>query len=78
MTELTNIELQEHLNEQLEFIERSAISFDNGFEGEIKRLAVSVRVLIHDTAKSTSLLTLIGQKNVDFVDTSIPFDENNR
>jgi hypothetical protein len=78
MTELTSQELQEHLKEQLEFIESSATSFDNGFESEIKRLAVSVRVLVHDTTKSTSLLTLLGQKNVDFVDTSIPFDENNK
>jgi len=78
MTELSNQDLQEHLNEQLEFIESSAISYDNGFEGEIKRLAVSVRVLVHDTAKSTSLLTLLSKKNVDFVDTSIPFDENNK
>lgn len=77
MTELTNQDLQVHLKEQLEFIESSATSFDNGFESEIKRLAVSVRVLVHDTTKSTSLLTLLEQKHVDFVDTSIPYDEKN-
>jgi hypothetical protein len=74
-TELSNEELQEHLEEQLEFIESSASSYDGGFEGEVKRLAVSVRVLVHDTGKSTSLLTLLNRKDVDFVDTSIPFDE---
>jgi hypothetical protein len=78
MTELSNKELQEHLEEQIEFLECSALSYDNGFEGEIKRLAVSVRVLVHDTGNSTSLLTLLGKKNIDFVDTSIPFDENNK
>tara|TARA_Y100001963_G_scaffold148356_1_gene226107 strand:- start:36 stop:833 length:798 start_codon:yes stop_codon:yes gene_type:complete len=78
MAELTTQELQEHLTDQLQFIESSITSFDNGFEGEIKRLAVSVRVLVHDTGKSTSLLTLLRQKNVDFIDTSIPFDENNK
>jgi hypothetical protein len=78
MTELSSKELQEHLEEQIEFLECSASSYDNGFEGEIKRLAVSVRVLVHDTGKSTSLLTLLGKKNIDFVDTSIPFDESNK
>jgi hypothetical protein len=78
MTELSNEELQEHLEEQIEFLECSASSYDNGFEGEIKRLAVSVRVLVHDTGNSTSLLTLLGKKNVDFADTSIPFDEDNK
>ena len=77
-TEISNEELQEHLKEQLEFLESSAASFDNGFEGEIKRLAVSVRVLVHDTGNSTSLLTLLNQKNIDFVDTSVPYDEANK
>ncbi len=76
--ELSNEELREHLKEQLEFIESSATSFDSGFESEIKRLAVSVRVLVHDTDKSTSLLSLLNQKNIDFVDTSYPFDETNK
>lgn len=78
MTELTNEDLQEHLAEQLEFLESSASSYDSGFEGEIKRLAVSVRVLVHDTRNSTSLLKLLGQKQVDYVDTSLPFDEKNK
>lgn len=78
MIELTSHDLQEHLKEQLEFIESSAASFDCGFEGEIKRLAVSVRVLVHDTKKSTSLLNLLERKNIDYVDTSLPYDENNK
>jgi hypothetical protein len=76
-TELTNDELQLLLEEQIEFLECSASSYDNGFTGEIKRLAVSVRVLVHDTNKSKSLLTLLNIKYKGFVDTSIPFDENN-
>lgn len=76
--ELSNSELQEHLEEQIEFMECSASSYDSGFEGEIKRLAVSVRVLVHDTGRSTSLTTLLNKKDVAFVDTSFPFDENNK
>ena len=65
------------LGEQLEFLKLSCASYDNGFEGEIKRLAVSVRVLVHDTTKSESLLTLAGKKNIDFQDTSDPYDNEN-
>ena len=75
--ELNQHELEEHLKEQLSFIECSANAYDNGFEGEIKRLAVSVRVLVHDTNKSTSLLTLLDKKTTLYFDKSIPFDENN-
>ena len=78
MTDLTNQELKEHLEEQIEFIKSSATSYDNGFSGESKRLAVAVRVLLHDTVKSTSLLSLLGQKNIDYLDTSFPIDESNK
>ena len=48
--------LQDHLTEQIGFLLRSAESYDNGFTDEAKRLAVTIRVLVHDTGKSTSLL----------------------
>jgi len=70
--------LMGHLEEQLEFIKNSCSSYDSGFEGEIKRLAVTVRVLVHDTKSSTSLLSLLGMKGVDFVDTAFPFVEENQ
>lgn len=78
MPEVTNQELQEHLMDHLAFIESSAISFDNGFENEIKRLAVSIRVLVHDTSQSTSLMALLEQKNIKYVDTSMPYPENSK
>jgi len=56
-------ELLAHLKEQITFMRQSAISYDNGFEGEGKRLAVVIRVLVHDTSQSTSLLTLLGRKS---------------
>lgn len=65
------------LGEQLEFLKLSCVSFDNGFEGEIKRLAVSVRVLVHDTGASTSLLSLTNKKNVKFLDTAEPYNDEN-
>ena len=70
-------ELAELLEEQILFLKSSCESFDAGFEGEIKRLAVSVRVLVHDTGKSTSLMNLNNCKTIGFFDTALPYDDNN-
>jgi hypothetical protein len=70
-------ELNELLDEQLEFLKLSCASFDNGFTGEIKRLAVSARILVHDTNASTSLLALTNKKSVSFFDTADPYDDEN-
>ena len=63
-------ELEKHLQEQIQFLESSASSFDNGCVSEAKRLAVVLRVLLHDTDKSKSLLGLLGRKNIKFYDSS--------
>lgn len=70
-------ELNSLLEEQIDFLELSCASFDKGFTGEIKRLAVSVRVLVHDTNSSTSLLTLANRKTIGFLDTAYPYDNEN-
>jgi hypothetical protein len=77
MPELSRDELEQHLQEQLEFIKRSAEAFDSGHSGEAARLAVAVRVLINDTGRCKSLLTLLGRKEVEFCDTAVPFDRGN-
>jgi hypothetical protein len=48
-TAITPADVQVHLNEQLGFLERSVAAFDQGYEDEAKRLAVTLRVLLHDT-----------------------------
>jgi hypothetical protein len=48
--------------DQLEYIRASAASYDAGHEGEAKRLAVVLRVLLHDTRTSKSLLGSLGIK----------------
>lgn len=73
----TQSDLDLLLGEQLDFLKLSCTSFDKGFEGEIKRLAVSVRVLVHDTGESKSLLSLTNKKNINFIDTSEPYDDKN-
>ncbi|MCZ8324524.1 MAG: SEC-C metal-binding domain-containing protein [Sphingomonadaceae bacterium] len=70
-------ELAELLDEQISFLKASCAAFDSGFVGEIKRLAVSVRVLVHDTKTSTSLLTLTDRKGIQFFDSADPYDDEN-
>jgi hypothetical protein len=50
------------LRRQISFLERSCASYDSGHHEEALRIAVSLRVLFHDTLKSVSLLTHLGTK----------------
>lgn len=70
-------ELEAHLRDHLEFLRASAEGYDAGFDAEAKRLAVSVRVLAHDTDKSHSLLGQLGRLNQPFLSTSIVHDPRN-
>ncbi len=54
------VELQAHLAEQLQFLEASADAFDRGFRGEAKRMAATIRILVHQTHRSHSLLGQLG------------------
>jgi len=45
----TKAELLDYLREQITFLRNSIDSYDKGFEGEAKRLATTIRVLVHDT-----------------------------
>jgi hypothetical protein len=57
---------------------RSCQAFDAGYEGEARRLAVAVRILVHDTARSTLLLVQLRQKaGMMFWDTSTPIEPRN-
>ena len=76
-TPQSTTELYAHLADHLHFLETSSHAFDMGYEGEAKRLATSLRVLLHDTQKSKSLLGQLNKKDVLFLDTSIEFNPNN-
>lgn len=69
-------ELNAHLQEQIGFLERSADAFDAGYTNEAKRLAVTIRVLVHDTRRSHSLLSQLDQKNTSICDSSFDYDPN--
>jgi hypothetical protein len=71
-------ELVSHLRDQLDFMQRSAEAYDDGAEGEAKRLATVIRVLVHDTDKSHSLLSLLQLKNsLRYRDSSEPINPGN-
>ena len=72
MTIQSQEDLRAHLMDHIGFLTSSATGFDGGFEGEAKRMSVSVRVLCHDTTQSKSLLGLLGLKGMQFVDLAEP------
>lgn len=71
---LTKLELEDHFNEQIDFLRNSCDSYDNGFKGESKRIAVTLRVLLHDAKYSHSVLGQLKKKDNNFLSTSIPIE----
>jgi len=70
----TELELKAHLIEQINFLQRSAKTYDEGYASEAKRIATTLRVLLHDTTWSKSLLTLLGKKRIKFYNTAMEYD----
>lgn len=72
-------DLEGQLQEQLHFLEKSAQDFDGGDESEAKRMAVTLRILLHDPerGRGMSLLSQLGLKNEAFYDTAAPQDRFN-
>jgi hypothetical protein len=64
-------ELKIHLQDQLALMARSCSYFDKGEKAEIKRIAQALRILLHDTRHSKSLLGQLGKKQLLFVDTAM-------
>jgi hypothetical protein len=76
MTKQTDEDFKRLLAEQIHFLQKSAIDYDKGDFLEAKQMSVRLRVLLHDTPESVSLLTHLGRKDIEFYDTST-YDENN-
>lgn len=76
--EQTSNELMMHLRDHIGFLEASNASFDAGFLGEAKRLATTIRVLVHDTRNSDSLLGILDFKTkIKYLSTAYPVDPRN-
>ena len=59
----TTADFEDQLQRQLDFLRNSAKAFDRVHREEAVRLAVALRVLFHQTEKSTSLVRLLGIEN---------------
>jgi hypothetical protein len=66
------MDFQKQLEKQIGFLDRSCKAYDLGYIDESIRIATVIRVLIHDTAKSRSLLRHLNATNVDLVSTVEP------
>ncbi|MBP2158270.1 MULTISPECIES: hypothetical protein [Asticcacaulis] len=67
------------LDRQRKFLKNSARLYDEGYEDEAIRMATTLRVLLHDTSQSTSLLTHLGvKKQLKFIDTGLYRDRLDR
>jgi hypothetical protein len=60
----------EHLAKQLGFIRRSCTAYDAGYTDESIRIATAIRVLMHNTKKSTSLLKFLGATTIKLLSTA--------
>jgi len=64
-------DLQNELVEQLRLLRKSCDEFDNGDLAESRRIASSLRTLLHETKRSHSLLGQLDKLNGQFVSTAI-------
>lgn len=72
----TKKELEKQLSDQLELLKQLASLYDQGQKVVAKAMATSVRVLLHDTKKSKSLLGQLNLKvNRNFFDSCTPFED---
>lgn len=67
-------EYLKHLKQQIGFIKRSCDSFDAGHTDEAIRIATSLRVLLHNTGQSTSLIKHLDALNISLLSTVIDRD----
>jgi len=70
---MADLALVYHLRRQLGFITRSCEMFDAGHLDEAIRVATAIRVLLHDTRKSVSLLTQLSVRDsLTLISTAVP------
>ena len=63
MNSPTDPVLRKQLRRQLDFLDASSRAYDGGFHDEGLRLAVAIRVILHQTNHSHSLLNQMGERD---------------
>jgi hypothetical protein len=66
---VSNTDFKFQLQRQLKFLTASANAFDNGFRDEAIRIATAIRVLVHQTKSSTSLLKHLNATTINLLST---------
>ena len=66
----TSVNFTEHLKKQLGFLERSCQLYDHGYIDEGVRIATVIRVLVHNTNASTSLLKHLNATTINMLSTT--------
>jgi len=61
-------DLKGYLRDVVKFMKDACDAYDLGVPGEAKRLAVCIRILVHDMDQAPSLLTRMGRKDIMFYD----------
>ncbi len=70
-------ELKKELLEQLQLLRHACQSFDSGLEAIGKHIALSLRVLLHQSGKSRSLLDQLELRSGRFLDSAGPLTPGN-
>jgi hypothetical protein len=73
----TRKDLAQQFSDQLDFLQWSAEGYDLGHTAEAKRLATTLRVILHDTKYSHSLLKQLRKSGTPFVDSARGIDPSN-
>jgi hypothetical protein len=71
------VDFKTQLFKQLGFLWRSCDAYDRGHTDEAVRIATVIRVLIHDTSQSISLLKHLGALGINLSSTVSSFDQSN-
>lgn len=61
------MDFRAHLSRQLSFLKRSCEAYDTGATDEAIRMATVIRVLVHDTKASTSLLKHLNATTINLI-----------
>ena len=73
----TTTDIEQELIFQLQFLRRDCSEFDQGFEPAAKRIALTLRVLLHHHGNSKALLQQLGLRQGEFLDTAGPLTPDN-
>ena len=69
--------IEEQLGDQINFLKKSCNSYDNGETSEYKRMAIALRVLLHNRGSSKSLISQLSLDSIFFPSFSRPSNPRN-